>query len=141
MNRKLVVHMGRMLIGYTAAGLVAAFVFALTDFIQNPERLNEPLKHFQRFDTVALSLLVLAFPVWLISVIACEFNNARQLRWYALAGAIAALLPLLLFGVLFTMLAHAPWFLPSLIMIGTAGGATYWAIAGRKAGSWKEAAP
>ena len=140
MNRKLIAHIPRMLIGYAAAGLVASLALAISDLIQNPEKLERPLRHYEQFGTVALAMLVLAFPVWLICVIACEINNARQLRWYALAGAIAALFPLLFFGLLFEMASRSLWLLPSLVMIGLAGGVTYWAIAGRKAGSWKRTA-
>jgi hypothetical protein len=137
MNSKLIVHIVRMLIGYSAAGLVADIMLGIIDLIQNPDKLEEPVKHFEQFGTLALAMLAFAFPVWLICVIACEYNNARQLRWYALAGAIAALFPLLIFGLLFESLARAPWLLLSLVVIGAAGGTTYWAIAGRKAGSWK----
>jgi MFS family permease len=137
MNRRLLAHVPRMLMGYAAAGLVAAIMLGVTDFIQNPDKLNEPFKHLKGIGTVTFAMLAMAFPVWLFCVIACEYNNARQLRWYVLAGSLAALIPLLLFGLLFEMLAHVPWLLPFLVMIGVAGGATYWAIAGRKAGAWK----
>ena len=126
-----------LIIGYAAAGLVASLALAMADFIQNPEKLEKPLMHFEQIGTISLGMLALAFPVWLICVIACEINSARQLRWYALAGAIAAMFPLLFFGLLFEMLNRAPWLLPSLMLIGATGGVTYWAIAGRKAGSWK----
>ena len=137
MNRTLIAHIPRMIIGYAAAGLVASLALAMADFIQNPEKLEKPLMHFEQIGTISLGMLALAFPVWLICVIACEINSARQLRWYALAGAIAAMFPLLFFGLLFEMLNRAPWLLPSLMLIGATGGVTYWAIAGRKAGSWK----
>lgn len=128
MNRKLIAHIPRMLIGYAAAGLVAALALGVVDIIQNPEMLEKPLRHFEQFGTIALGMLALAFPVWLICVIACETNNARQLRWYALAGAIAAMFPLLLFGLLFEMVSRTPWLLPSLMLVGAAGGVTYWEI-------------
>lgn len=137
MNRRLLAHVPRMLAGYGAAGLVVAIMLGITDLIQNPDKLNEPFRLLEGIGTVTLAMLALAFPVWLFCVIASEYNNAWQLRWYVLAGSLAALIPLLLFGLLFEMMAHVPWLLPFLVMIGAAGGATYWAIAGRRAGSWK----
>lgn len=143
MNRRLLAHVPRMLAGYAAAAFMASAVLNISVLVQSPQKPVDLAHHFTETALLAAVLLVWAFPIWLVCVIACELNNARQLRWYAFAGSIAALFPLvfvhplLIPAMLFGMQKNGLLFFVFLIIPGIAGGTTYWAIAGRKAGSWK----
>lgn len=137
MSRKLAGHMAMMLIGFTAAGVVAALPIEIAELVQTPAKLADPVKRLATFGWAVLGILAFAFPVWLVFAVICEAGRVRRLVWHAAAGATAALFPLLMFGIFDNLLADYPFRLLTIIVSGLAGGAAYWAVAGRNAGQWR----
>lgn len=137
MNHKLIGHAAIMLIGFAAAGLVAALPIEIAELVQTPAKLADPVKRLSTFGWGVLGILAFAFPVWLAFAIFSEAGSVRKLRWHATAGVVAALFPVLMFGALGNLFADSPWRLLTIFLSGMAGGAAYWAVAGRNAGEWR----
>lgn len=141
MNGKLAAHIALMLMGFAAAGFAAALPIEISELVRTPAKMADPVARISIFASGVLGILAFAFPVWILAVIFCEIGNVTRLRWYAAAGASAALFPLLLFNILADLMARNAATLLVIIGAGMAGGAAYWAIAGRKAGTWKRTSP
>jgi O-antigen/teichoic acid export membrane protein len=112
------------------AGWLAAYLVGMAAFLLALGARPVPDDLPGLLDIRSLLLLVgiltapLALPVMLVG----EFSGERRLSYYVLQGAIAAFVPAFLFVMLVPRASLAA------ACAGAIGGATYWAVAGRRAG-------
>ena len=137
--------------GYVAASIVAGVVSLLSIVVVNvgpvalrPEALAEMVGPMRDLSAVAAAAAFLpTLPIGLYA----ERHSMRALIWYARAGVGISLLALLLYVVASEVVTRSIsnanagdiTFLATLaacvMLAGLCAGATYWAIAGRRAGT------
>ena len=161
MSLKITFHFFRALYGFLAASLVSAvlcyafcglltlsYVPVILDDIDARNFNAETV--FAFIGTVFLTICVLGIPLWILSVLVCEFCNieSKIVPISAGIGTVALILfdtDLTPFQFIYegsrvyasTQTELLFWL--AAVIIGAVGGLTYWAIAGRHSGTWKSA--
>ena len=149
----LVLHLFLMIAGYflavftaaSVAGFIVVNVFAAFKMVSVFSVLFENWNHV--VDQFSVALLITArfgFPGWLIAVTAAETLSVRRKYWFAVAGALNALLALVISGELplwSPMFFHRlPDTFPTVVC-GFFAGLAYWRLAGWRSGFWKGGQP
>jgi energy-converting hydrogenase Eha subunit A len=148
MTRPFLIHLLFMLLGYALAVLTATTVVCIVMGLPTvfPDQgawgsFQRYLKDFPMMFAFGMMLTAMyALPGWLISVVTAEIRNERRKYWFAVAGLLTALLAHLLSGgANYTIFADI--FMTAAILAGgLCGGLAYWALTGRRSGSWKSVA-
>jgi energy-converting hydrogenase Eha subunit A len=144
MTRPFLLHLLIMLLGYVLAVLVsvtiACVVMGLPTMLPDKGNWGSFYSFWRDFPNLFLGGLTItalyALPGWLISVVIAEIQTQQRKYWFSAAGALTALVALLLSGMGIGAVSVPPMFIGSLIG-GFFGGLAYWAIAGRSFGRWQ----
>ena len=136
-----------MLLGYALAVLAATstvcFVMGAPTIFPDQGRFGSFYRYLRdlpmMFAFGAMMTAMYGLPGWLVSALAAEMRSERRPLWFAIAGILTALLALFLAGrgrgMFSEMLLNA-----AIPVGGLFGGLAYWAVAGKKSGSWKNQA-
>jgi hypothetical protein len=146
MRRAFFGHMVLMLLGYALAvifaTLVALLALSILAPLLNPPRPASFADFWRDLPTVYLVGVILltgafALPGWLVFTVFAEIRGERRMYWFAAAGMLAAILAQVLIGLGRGIFGWPSMFVGSLPG-GFAGGAAYWAVAGRRSGEWRK---
>ncbi len=146
MTRPLLIHVFLMVLSYALAVQVAATITVLVIFIPTvfPDNGAWGSAYKTLQDIVQMLLFgafytaMFALPGWLISVIIAEYRNEKRKYWFGIAGFFTAILAQLIAYTFIGGIFAAPMTLIGSLIGGLLGGLTYWAIAGKRSGSWKQ---
>jgi energy-converting hydrogenase Eha subunit A len=148
MIRPFFIHLLSMLLGYAFAVLTATTVVCLVRGLPTVFPDQGQWGSFYRYlnDLPAIFsvglMMTAAFglPGWLISVVLAEVRDERRKFWFALAGVLTALLAHLFAGGTYNSSFDGIFMIASILAGGLFGGLAYWALTGRRSGSWKSVA-
>jgi hypothetical protein len=145
MTRPVVIHLFFMVLGYALAVAVASTITVFVTFIPTvlPDdgawgsayKSLQELPVFLMFG--ALYTAMFALPGWLVSVITAEYLSGRRKYWFGIAGFLTAILAQLIAYAFIGGMFAAPMTLIGSLIGGFCGGLSYWAVAGKRSGSWK----
>lgn len=141
---RLLVILFALLVSALIAGLALAVGVMVPDFVTVT---TDPVEHFQfiAFSVLATNLvLAAAFVPALVLVGLAEIFDIRSVFYYAFGGGAVGLIAYFGSDIRFedaTDMPPAAFGLQLVAASGIIAGFVYWAIAGRKAGRWKNAAP
>ena len=140
-----------MVLGYALAVLVATMAVCVLIGIPTALPDNGEFGSFYRYQRDiplifvfgGLMTALYGFPGWLLTIIVTEYCSTGGRVWLGFAGILNAVLALVLSNVFPQFVIG--WIMPTLqnwlniacLFGGLCGGIAYWAISGRKAGSWK----
>jgi energy-converting hydrogenase Eha subunit A len=144
MTRPVLIHLLFMLLGYALAVLTATTVVCTVMGLPTvfPDQgqwgsFYRYLKDLPAMFAIGLTLTAMyGLPGWVISVVTAEIRSERRRFWFGFAGALTALLALFISSARFSFLGD-PVLNGGILAGGFAGGLVYWAVIGRRSGSWK----
>ncbi len=134
------VQLGRILVGYVVGAIAFGIVGAIgVTAIDTTPGLNAIILNI---GVLALLASIFAIPAAATFIVYSEWRGGLGVGVYAGTGGIAGGIMLLIF-LRPSMSYYPESFLMFFILVTAcaASGLTYWAIAGRHAGSWREATP
>jgi hypothetical protein len=142
-----------IVIGYVLASAAAGLLFTVVEFTHailigcamftgcgetaHPS-FGPPSVFFGYWMLMTVVIGTVTFLPAIALIILAEFKKARDWRVYALVGAVAVLGAINVAIVVFEVFPDTPGGIrhATLAACGLAGGLVYWAVAGRKSGSW-----
>ena len=144
MRRALGAHAVRMLFAYLAAAISCTSVMALVlgaSILLSGNVVAKTLGGLVEFlfaiATIGSFIAVYnGFLYWLLAVSIAEFGNLRSKYWFACMGMVDAFSYVAIHQGGFGLFSDLRWLI-SILSGGVAGGVTYWALAGKHSGKWK----
>jgi energy-converting hydrogenase Eha subunit A len=145
MRRAFLIHLLFMLLGYAIAVLTATtvvcIVMGLPTVFPDQGRWGSFYRYLSDLPAMfAVGLMMTAMyglPGWLISVVTAEIRAERRRFWFGVAGVLTALLAQM-FSSWRNFTIFPDIFMTAAILTGgLCGGLVYWAVIGRRSGSWK----
>jgi hypothetical protein len=147
MTRLFLLHLLFMLLGYALAVLTATTVVCM--FMGLPTVFPDQgqwgsfyryLKDFPAMFAVGLMMTAMyGLPGWVISVVTAEVRGERRRFWFGLAGVLTALVAQMLSSWRNFTIFSDMFMTAAILTGGLCGGLVYWALIGRRSGSWKRA--
>jgi energy-converting hydrogenase Eha subunit A len=145
MRQAFLIHLLFMLLGYALAVLTATTVVCVVTGLPTvfPDQgqwgsFYRYLKDFPAMFAVGLMMTAMyGLSGWIISVVTAEIRSERRRFWFGFAGVLTALLAQMLSSWRNFTIFPDIFMTAAILTGGLCGGLVYWAVIGRRSGSWK----